>query len=388
MVAGVPPLHLGLQETNTSHRIIEDRALTIHVDGSGRHGPRKGGMGILFVWADEAGAELRDAHVLPATEGATNNQMELEAPSEALRIILRGRTPFDLTQFEKIVILSDSRYVCDNLRSAQYVWPKTGWRTRDGRAVLNERDWRTLTKLMQRMYSERRVRVSIEWEPGKVSPQARAVDKLAKQSSAGASFGRARAVNVRRKRTSASVEAGSVHVEGQVLRIRIVEAQYLSKYETRYRYEVIDPSSPYNAKVDFAQSALTLGPAHTYDARMNADQSNPRIEALIAEVEEDLTPYIDTLGALGRPASATDVSAEVSRATGLPVTPPIAKRRLEKLVNSGQATKTRSTSVGRPFLYETKRVNESSSAGGPCADRPCDDRVGDRDAPRSGESRL
>src|SRR2546425_7864468 len=91
------------RETDASHR-VDDQALRIHVDGSMRRGPRKGGMGLLFVWEDEAGAEHRDEHVLPATAGATNNQMELEAPSEALRIALRGRTPFDLARFEKIVI--------------------------------------------------------------------------------------------------------------------------------------------------------------------------------------------------------------------------------------------------------------------------------------------
>jgi ribonuclease HI len=309
-------------------------------------------MGVLFVWNDEAGVEHSDAHVLPSTAGATNNQMELEAPSEALRIALRGRTPFDLAQFDKVVILSDSRYVCDYLRYAQYEWPKTGWRTRDGRAVLNERDWRTLTKWMQRMYSERRLRVSIEWEPGKVSAQAKAVDKLAKQSSASASFGRARPVDVRRKRTSAKAEIGSVGVEGQLLRIRIVQAQYLSKAKTRYRYEVVDPGSRYIGKVDFAQSALTLGPDLTYDVRLNADPRNPRIVELIAEIPEDLTPYLDALRTLARPASATDVAAEISTATGVEVTPDVVSRRLNKIVHAGQATKTRATFRGRPFLYE------------------------------------
>ena len=303
-------------------------------------------MGILFVWADEHGAEQRDAYVLPATAGATISQMELEAPSEALRIALRGRTPFDLAHFDKIVILSDSRYVCDNLPNAQFVWPKTGWRTKDGPAVLNERDWKTLKKLMERMYRAHHIRVGLEWERGKVSANAKAVDKLAKQSSASASFRRARPTNVRRKLTSASVERGSVLVQGQQLRIRIIEARHLSRREGLYRYEVLDPSSAFDTKVDFAESDQPLGPGHTYDVTMNADQANPRIVAIVGEVEEDLTPYRDALRTLARPASATDVATEITRATGVALTSPVARRSRRARGRRGEASKTRAQ-VGR-----------------------------------------
>src|ERR1700737_4670921 len=144
-----------------------------------RGGPRKGGIGIRFVWVDDTGAEQVDEHVLPSTAGATNNQMELEAPSEALQIAMKGRTPFDLGRFDKIVIRTDSRYVAENIVHALYNWPRSGWRTREGRAVLNERDWKALVRLMQRIYKEYRLRVNIEWERGKVSAHAKAVDKLA-----------------------------------------------------------------------------------------------------------------------------------------------------------------------------------------------------------------
>jgi ribonuclease HI len=325
-------------------------------------------VGILFVWADEEGTEQRDAHVLAATAGATISQMELEAPSEALRIALRGRTPFDLAQFDKIVILSDSRYVCDNLPNARFVWPKTGWRTKDGPAVLNKRDWKTLKKLMERMYRDHHISVGIEWERGKVSANARAVDKLAKQSSASESFGRARPTNVRRKLTSASVERGSVRVHGQQLRVRIIEARHLSGREGLYRYEVVDPSSAYDTKVDFAESDQPLGPGHTYDVTMNAEQANPRIVAIIDEIEEDLTPYRDALRALGRPASATDIATGITRATGVALTPPVAKRRLDTLVTQGEVRVALATAGRRRFLYELLPVDDSQRALDPSAE--------------------
>jgi hypothetical protein len=83
---------------------------------------------------------------------------------------------------------------------------------------------------------------------------------------------------------------------------------------------------------------------------MNADQQNPRIVAVIAEVEEDLAPYVEALRAIGHEASATDVAAAIEQ-TGREMTPPRAKRALEKLVQRGEARKERATFRGRPFVY-------------------------------------
>jgi hypothetical protein len=60
--------------------ILDDDALTIYVDGSMYEGPRRGGMGVLFVWVNDAGDEETWDHSIPSTKGATNNEMELEAP--------------------------------------------------------------------------------------------------------------------------------------------------------------------------------------------------------------------------------------------------------------------------------------------------------------------
>jgi hypothetical protein len=77
------------------------------------------------------------------------------------------------------------------------------------------------------------------------------------------------------------------------------------------------------------------------------------IADLIAEIEEDLTPYIDSLRALGHPATAIEVAAVITSATGVDVTPPVAMRRLKKLVlERGLAQVSRESSVGRPLLYE------------------------------------
>lgn len=338
---------------------LRERAMTIYVDGSGRSGPRRGGIGIRFAWIDDRGDVQVDEHALPSTEGATNNQMELEAPSEALRMILRGRLAVDLARFEKIVIRSDSRYVCDNIGAALYRWPKTKWRTADGRAVLNVQDWKNLTSLMRRLAKERHLRVEFEWQPGKVGEHAKRVDQLAKQSSSSASFGRGRPTNVRRKTTRTPTEVGSVRPEGQQVRIRVVEARFLSRDETRYRYEVVDAASAFCGNVDFADSSLQLGPGHTYDVRLNDDPRNPRLVEALAEIEEDLTPFLAAVSALGVPSSATDVATELGRSMGHEVGPVFVKRRLDRLVDElGKLRRTRATFRGRPYLYEPARVND------------------------------
>jgi ribonuclease HI len=329
---------------------LEEGALTIYVDGSMFGNPRRGGMGIRFAWLDDAGTEQVYDESLPSTSGATNNQMELEAPSVALDRALRGRTPVSLSHFKKIVIRTDSAYLHEHLNTALYTWPKMSWKTRDGTAVLNQPDWENLVGLIKRVRQQHRLRVFFEWKKGKVGRHARAVDRLAKQSAKSASFGRARPVVVRRKKTTEAVAADSVLMEGQVLCIRIVQSQFLPRQRslTRYRYEVDDAGSPHNRRVAWAESEHTLGPGHTYRVRMNTTQRNPRIEEVIEEVVEDLTLYVDTLTALTHPSTASEVAAYLERKGGSALPADAVRRRLEQLVADGKARRTRARSQGSP----------------------------------------
>jgi len=115
--------------------ILEDGALTIYVDGSHKPAPRRGGIGIRFVWVNDHGDEEFLDESLPATMGATINQMELEGPSAALELADRGRLSVPPSRFKKIIIRSDSRYVCDNLNNAKYIWPRFAFGS--GRYVLS-----------------------------------------------------------------------------------------------------------------------------------------------------------------------------------------------------------------------------------------------------------
>lgn len=341
---------------------IDERSLTIFVDGSMRSAPRRGGIGIRFVWVGENGHEAVPwDHALPSTVGANNQQMELEAPSRALKLAIGNHTPFDLSSFDKIEVRTDSEYVKEGVWAAINLWSRNGWTKRDGGAVLNVRDWKNLLTLKRRIWTEYRLPVNLEWKKGKKGKHAKAVDQLAKQSSDSPSFGRSRPSVVRKKRSSELVDPGSVKVEGQVMAIRIIQGQYLPPphRRSRYKYEVVDEESPFFQKVDWAESALELKRGHAYSVRMNDIQDNPRIEELLEEIEEDLAPYVEALKKIGNPATAREVADELERSATSSVSRDGARRRLDRLVDEdGSVSRTRGAGAGRPYLYEVTVARE------------------------------
>lgn len=332
--------------------ILDDNALTIYVDGSMYESPRRGGRGVLFVWVNDAGDEETWEPALPATVGATNNEMELEAPIEALRLVLRGSVPVDLARFNKIVIRTDSTYVHDNVPNAVWTWRKSGWTKKDGGAVLHTRTWTRLVSEMKTLNERHHLLVHFAWSAGKQGRHAKAVDKLAKRSAQSASFGRGRPTLARRKLTAERVNPGSVTVTGQLMTVRIVVATYLRAphKRSRYKYEVVDVASPFLGKVDWAESELGLKQGRTYLVRMNDVQGNPRIEELVHEIEEDLTPYVDALKALAAPSTAQQVTRHLAQ-RNIVMSPDDVRRRLNRLVGLGVGRE-RAWTKGRPYVYE------------------------------------
>lgn len=332
---------------------LEEGVLTIFVDGSMREHPRRGGIGIRFVWIEDDGKESEPwDHSLESTPGATIQQMELEAPYRALRLADGRNTPFRLSDFLKIEIRTDSEYVKEGVGRAINYWSKNKWRTSEGNSVQNVLDWKNLLRVMRRFREQHRLPIRFEWKKGKKGRHAKAVDKLAKRSSDSPIIRRARPSAVRRKVTRERVEPGVVLMQGQSLVVRIVEARYLPPphRRTRYRYEVMDEDSPFFGKVDFSESELELKRGHAYRVRMNEDQAATRIVELIDEIEEDLTPLLDTLRAIGGPASAREVAEAFAKA-GREMKADAVKRRLDGLVEAGEITRLRSLGKGKPYVY-------------------------------------
>jgi ribonuclease HI len=262
----------------------DERDLNIYTDGSSYQGPRRGGVGILYVSVGLDGTERADPYPLPGFMGASNQQMELCAAIEALKALVTRRAPVVAGSYRKIVIWTDSMYLVNGYDSARFSWPHAGWMTRNGNPVANTRLWKDLLKVASRTGKT----VEMRWVKGhKRGAHNKAADKLAKQSSKLQSGRTASVVKVRRKKTAASIEAGSVGMQGQRLTIRIITDEFLPEHRlNKAKYEVVSKASPCFGKVDLIYSAaeIHLSAGHTYYVRVNEDQRAPRVVRLFREV--------------------------------------------------------------------------------------------------------
>jgi ribonuclease HI len=104
---------------NARVEVRDERDLNIYTDGSSYSGPRRGGVGVLYVTVDERGEEVADDYPLPGYAGATNNQMELRAAIEALLALVTRRAPVRVAPWRRIVIWTDFMYLVEGYDSAR-----------------------------------------------------------------------------------------------------------------------------------------------------------------------------------------------------------------------------------------------------------------------------
>lgn len=270
--------------------IPDEGALSIFVDGSSLSGPRRGGIGIRFVYVNELGEETVWDSPQTGVERGTVGQMELLAVITALQEVQHRHFRIDLLDAAtKVVVYTDSQYVANNVYGATFVWPKQKWMKKDGRPVENGELWERLVRELARLRKTKRV--EIKWAKGHSAdnPHNKAVDVLAKESARRATRPPLVPGSVRQKKSEHRTELGSVGMHGQRLQVRIIGVDYLAIQKTnKYRYEVMSPGSGYYGKVDFAYSDdPMLRPGHTYLVTMNRDQQHPQIVKRIREIEPD-----------------------------------------------------------------------------------------------------
>jgi len=258
--------------------IIED-ALNIYTDGSSFPNPRMGGVGMLFITIDKNGHENILPIEQPGYKGATNNQMELLACVNALK---EAQDNFNLIEFRKIIINSDSQYVVSNYKYALFNWSTNGWKNQDGRPMENAAIWKELLKQVRKTGK----RVDFNWVKGHAKdPHNKAVDKLAKKSAKNPLHKPITNVSVRRKTSSNSTLIGSVLMLGQRLSIRIISAEFLRLQRVyKYRYEVMSKASRYFGNVDLIFSTLSIRDGHCYKVAVNRITKNPMIIRVLSEI--------------------------------------------------------------------------------------------------------
>lgn len=263
--------------------VLDERALNIFTDGSSYGSPRRGGYAFRIVTVGEDGHPVYEDQQPQGHEGATNQEMELLAPTAALQYIAGRRSDYNVRDFSKVVVYTDSLYVKNNVNTAIYTWPNTGWTDRNGNPVVNAELWKELVRAIFRVLP---VRVDFEWVKGhKASADNKAVDRLAKQSANGALRGALKVETVRRKLTDKATEVGSIGCHGQRITLRVVGDRWLPVQKiVRYRCEVMSKASPYFGNMDWLFSHELLKAGHTYYVRLSNEPTRPRIAKVFREV--------------------------------------------------------------------------------------------------------
>ena len=118
---------------------MKSEKIIIYTDGAAKGNPGKAGWGAIVL----SGKKLFEMG--GKTEHATNNQMELTAPIEALKY-LSARSCL-----AEVEIISDSKYVILGITEWIFNWQKNNWRNAAKKPVLNRELWEELYKLTEEL---------------------------------------------------------------------------------------------------------------------------------------------------------------------------------------------------------------------------------------------
>lgn len=120
---------------------MKKETIKIYTDGAARGNPGRAGWGAVFLRGNEVFFEMGGR-----SDHATNNQMELTAPIEALKYLKLNISNLDL-DIDKLEIVSDSKYVILGITEWIFNWQKNNWRNAAKKPVLNQKLWEELYDL-------------------------------------------------------------------------------------------------------------------------------------------------------------------------------------------------------------------------------------------------
>ena len=103
----------------------------IYTDGACSGNPGLGGWGALLIFKEKR------KEISGYLENTTNNQMELMASIEALKILKKSC---------EVNLYTDSTYVQKGITEWIYNWEKNNWRKSDNKPVKNIELWKKLQK--------------------------------------------------------------------------------------------------------------------------------------------------------------------------------------------------------------------------------------------------
>ncbi|OGI67893.1 ribonuclease HI [Candidatus Nomurabacteria bacterium RIFCSPLOWO2_01_FULL_41_12] len=118
---------------------MSNKKIIIYTDGAAKGNPGRAGWGAVFFVGNkvfEIGGKV---------EHATNNQMELTAPIEALKYAKKHKYSGPVEFF------SDSKYVILGITEWIFNWQKNNWRNAGKKSVVNRELWEELYTLTQEL---------------------------------------------------------------------------------------------------------------------------------------------------------------------------------------------------------------------------------------------
>lgn len=116
--------------------------ITIYTDGAARGNPGQAGWAAVILFTKKLGGQGSVVELGGRKDHATNNQMELTAPIEALKYLSAQGNPVD-----ELEIFSDSKYVILGITEWIFGWMKNGWRNAAKKPVVNRELWEELYAL-------------------------------------------------------------------------------------------------------------------------------------------------------------------------------------------------------------------------------------------------
>jgi ribonuclease HI len=145
--------------------------ITIYTDGAAKGNPGQAGWGAVILFYPYLAFGSRPKRA-PYSRGrskegvlelgghvdhATNNQMELTAPIEALKYL--KKYPYPTSPYSRgrskegvsIEVISDSKYVILGITEWVFNWQKNNWRNAAKKPVLNKELWQELFALTEKL---------------------------------------------------------------------------------------------------------------------------------------------------------------------------------------------------------------------------------------------
>ncbi len=113
-------------------------AIVIFADGASSGNPGPAGWGAIVVETNQVVNEIGGG-----SPQATNNQMELMAVIEALEVVKNSKDSID--------VHTDSTYVIKGIQEWVPKWKRIGWKTVEGKPVLNQALWERLDGLAKNL---------------------------------------------------------------------------------------------------------------------------------------------------------------------------------------------------------------------------------------------